>query len=55
MQVCYLTVIQDVSFIVHSRDVFKTKIQFLKNRTIQKFDIHLDGFPIETVCNPPFK
>jgi len=26
-----------------------------KNRTVQKFDIHSDGFPIETACNPLFK
>jgi len=24
-------------------------------RTIQKFDIHADGFPTETVCNSQFK
>ena len=27
----------------------------LKHRIVQKFDIHSDGFPIETACNPPFK
>jgi len=40
------------------RDVRKTKIRFrftFKNQTMQKFDIHSDGFPIETACNPPFK
>jgi len=26
-----------------------------KNRTVQKIDIHSDGFPIETACNPPFE
>ena len=26
-----------------------------KNRTVQKFDIRSDGFPIETACNPPFR
>jgi len=26
-----------------------------KNRTVQKFDIRSDRFPIETACNPPFK
>ena len=30
-------------------------IQFLINRTIQKFDISSDGFPTETACNPQFK
>ena len=25
-----------------------------KNRTVQKFDICSDGFPIETACNPLF-
>jgi len=38
------------------RDVRKTEFQFgfgLKNRTIQKFDIHSDGFSMETACNLP--
>jgi len=26
-----------------------------KNRTVQKFEIHPDGFPTETACNPQFK
>ena len=26
-----------------------------KNRTVQKFEIRSDGFPIETACNQPFK
>jgi len=30
-------------------------VRILKNRTIQKFDIRSDGFPIETACDLPFK
>jgi len=36
----------------------KTKIgsdSVFKNRTIQRFDIRSDGFPIKTACNAPFK
>ena len=40
------------------RGVQKTENQFrfgFKNQTVQKFDIHSDGFPTETACNPQFK
>jgi len=45
--------------VLYSRDVQKTKIWFgfvfLKNQTIQKFDICSDGFLIETALNLSFK
>ena len=44
--------------VLHVRNVQKTDIQFkfgFKNLTVQKFDTSSDGFPIETVCNPPIK
>jgi len=40
------------------RVVLKTENRFgfgLKNRTVQKIDIHTCGFLTETVCNPQFK
>jgi len=40
---------------VFSRDVRKNQNSVFKNRTVQKFDILSDGFPIETACNPAFK
>jgi len=30
-------------------------IRFLRNRTVQKFDIRSDGFLTVTECNLPFK
>jgi len=40
-----------------TRDAWKTKNRFgfFKIQTVQKFDIHSDGFSTETACNPQFK
>jgi len=31
------------------------QIRFYNNRTVEKCDIHSDGFTTETACNPQFK
>jgi len=48
------------AFASHNPVVMCGKTKFssdsvFKNRTIQKFNICSDGFPIETACNLPFK
>jgi len=49
---------QSTCSFVWTRSVQKTESRFrfgFENLTVLKFDIHSDGFPTETACNPQFK
>jgi len=53
--VCHLLIVVVQWLVVMCGKLKFSSYSFFKNRTIQNIDICLDGFSIETACNPPFR